>query len=404
MRSPVSVRRGVTLLAAAATGVAMLAVPSIAQALATPITIDSIAPNPFSPAGNSPRTDTVVHYTVGTAESVSVQVTNGATDVYDANLGAQVAGAQEWTWDGTDNASNAVPDGDYTITLTGSLSGPADSGSVAVDSTLPRLSAVHGGGATFYPVRDGYHDSWTTTVNVSEAGHVTLTIRNAHGAVVRTMRGRPFAAEHLVFTWNGRNRGGNIVPAGTYHWNYAETDAAGNHRSSATYSVHVSAKKLVRTRRVITRNGGGYAGADHQGCGAGVSKANSTFSGGVLLSVTCANRQGVALTAYTLKLPSAIKYTRMSFQMYGYSHRGYAVIVPLIYSSSIDDFEITRSAALTINSSSQAWRNLGSVSVRNHYVGRHVAHFVFGLGNQPGHPVDFDLKALRVTVGCYVLR
>lgn len=404
MRSTLSVRRGVTLLAAAATGVALLAVPSIAEALTPPITINSVSPNPFSANGNGFST-TTVDYTLGVDESdVSVHVTAGDVPVYDLDIGAQTAGPWQWTWDGRDNDSLAVADGTYTITVSDGTPADDATGTVDVDSTLPSLTSVHGGGATFYPVRDGYHDSWTTTVDVSEAGHVTLTIKNSNGVVVRTMRGLTFGPDHLVFTWNGRNSAGNLVPAGRYHFNYTETDAAGNHRTTANYSVYVSLKKLVKTTKVINHAGGAFAAANHQGCGAGVSKANSTFSGGVLLSVTCANRQGVALTGYNLRLPDAIKYGRMTFQMYGYSHRGYAVIVPLVYSSSANDFVLTRSSALTVNSSTKAWRGLGSAPVNGHYTGQHVVRFIFGIGNQPGHPVDFDLKSLRVTVGCSVLR
>lgn len=401
---PISLRRGVVLLAVAVTGAAVFAMPSFAEALAAPITIDSIAPSPFSPAGNSPRRETVLHYTVGAAESVSVQVTNGSsTDVYDANLGLQ-NGAQTWTWGGTDNLSQVVPDGTYTITLTGSLSGPADSITVDVDSTLPTLSRVRGDGVTFYPVRDGYHDSWTSTVNTSETGRVILTIKNAQGAVVRTMRAQPSGPAHLAFTWNGRTRSGKLVPAGRYHWYYTDTDTAGNHSRTPNFVVHVSLKKLVKTTKVVSRQGDAYAGTDHQGCGASTSKANSTFAHGLLLSVTCGNRQGIALAGYNVRLPTAVKYTRMSFKMYGYSHRGYAVIVPLIFSTEINDFELTRSSALTVSSSSRAWRSLGGVPVKGHFVGRHVAHFIFAIGNQPGHPVDFDLKSIKVSVGCYVLR
>lgn len=406
MRSPKSVRRGITLLAAAATGVALFAVPTTAQALSPAVIINSVAPNPFSPAGNSPNTETVVDYTLsGTGESVGIQVTNGAAAVvYHVDPFAETAGTYQWTWDGNDDFSQVVPDGTYTITLTatGSING-TDQHTVKVDSTRPVLTSISGGGTTFYPYPDGYHDTFKPGVNLSEHGMLTLTIKNSTGHVVRTLQAIKSAGRHAL-TWNGRNTAGNLVPAGKYHFNYTETDTAGNHRTTANFVVHVSAKKLVKTTKVLTRSGGAYATADHQGCGAGVSKANSTFAGGVLLSVTCSNRQGVALTAYNLRLPSAIKYTRMSFEMYGYSHRGFAVVVPLVYSSDIDDYVITRNSALVINSSTKAWRALGSVPVSGHYTGHHVAHFILGVGNRPDHPVDFDLKSLKITVGCVVLR
>lgn len=403
MRSPMSVRRGVTLLAAVATGAAVFAVPSIAQALAIPITINSIAPSPFSPAGNSPKTETTVDYTVGQDESVSVQVTNGATDVYDANFGTETAGTYQWMWDGTDNLSQPVADGTYTITLTGSLSGAAESQTVDTDSTLPSLSSVHGGGVTFYPVRDGYHDSWTTTVNVSETGVVVLTIKNAQGTVVRTMRGHPFGPSHLVFTWNGRNRAGHLVPAGRYHFNYRETDTAGNHRTTPNFVVHVSAKKLVKTRIAVTRDGASTAVVDHAGCGASVSKPNSHYPHGVLLSVDCTNHVGAAVAGYNLRLPGAIRYTRMSFQVYGYSPRAFAYAVPLVYSTNISDFEESR-APFAITSSSKGWHSMGTVSVAGHYTAGHVVHFAFGIGNQPNRPADFDVRSVRAIVTCIVLR
>jgi flagellar hook assembly protein FlgD len=398
-------RRGLTLLATTATGIALFAVPGVAAALSPAVIINSVAPNPFSPAGNSPKTETVVAYSVfGTGESVGIQVTQGATVVRQVTAVGEAAGDYQWTWDGRDDLSQVVPDGTYTITLTatGSINGTAQH-DVTVDSTRPVLTSITGGGTTFYPFPDRYHDTFKPAVTISERGTLALTIKNSTGHVVRTLQAIKSAGRHAL-TWNGRNTAGNLVPAGKYHWTYTETDAAGNHRTSASYIVHVSAKKLVKTTKVFTHNGGAFVGTDHQGCGAGVSRANSTYSSGVLLSVTCANKQGVALTAYSLRLPNAIKYGRMSFEMYGYSHRGYAVVVPLVYSTTANDFVLTRSAALTITSSSSAWRGLGSVPVSGHYVGQHVVHFIFGLGNRPGHPVDFDLKSLRVRVGCTVLR
>ena len=405
MRSILSVRRGTTLLAAVATGVAVLAVPSTAEAGVALIAINSVAPNPFSPAGNSPNTQTVVDYTLGADETdVQLQVLDaGATQVYVVDLGPQSAGTYQQSWDGTNSLSQPVPDGTYSIVVSAPLVPASASHTVRVDSTVPVLSSISGGGTTFYPVQDGYKDTFTPKANLSEHGTLTLTIKNAVGHVVRTIQAIKSAGLHGL-TWNGRNNAGNLVPAGKYHWNFTETDAAGNHHTSPNFGVYVSSKKLVKTTKVINHAGGAFAAANHQGCGASVSKANSTFSGGVLLSVTCANRQGVALTGYNLRLPDAIKYTRMSFQMYGYSHRGYAVIVPLVFSSTANDFVLTRSSALTVNSSSKGWRGLGSVPVKGHYTGQHLVRFIFGIGNQPGHPVDFDLKSLRLTVGCYVLR
>lgn len=406
MRSILSARRGITLLAAAATGVAVFAVPSAAEALTPAVIINSVAPNPFSPNGNSPNTTAIVDYTLSVDETdVQVHVSNGSTDVYVVDRFAETAGAYQWTWDGTDGLGHVQPDGLYTITVSatgGTVTGTA-SHSVRVDSTVPFLSSISGGGTTFYPHQDGYKDTFTPKVNLSERGTLALTIKNSAGHVVRVLQATRASGMHGL-TWNGRNTAGSLVPAGKYHWNFTETDAAGNHRTSANFAVHVSDKKLVKTTKVITHSGAPFATSGHQGCGASVSKANSTFAGGVLLSATCSNRQGVALTGYNLRLPGAIRYGRMTFQMYGYSHRGFAAIVPLVYSSDINDYDVIRSSPLVVSSSTKAWRTLGGVAVSGHYTGNHVVHFAFGLGNQPQHPADFDLRTVRVKIGCVILR
>jgi flagellar basal-body rod modification protein FlgD len=61
-----------------------------------------------------------VNITSPAAEPVSVSITNSAgTDIFDASVNA-VAGNNTFTWNGTNNAGQTVPDGLYTLVATGS--------------------------------------------------------------------------------------------------------------------------------------------------------------------------------------------------------------------------------------------------------------------------------------------
>jgi hypothetical protein len=93
----------------------------------------------------------------------------------------------------------------------------------------------------------------------------------------------------------------------------------------------------------------------------------------------------------------------MSVQGYGYSHRGFAFVLSLVYSTVIGDFEIAR-GPFEVNSSGAGWRSLGSVAVVGHNTRGHIVHLGFAVSNRPDQPADFDLKKLRITVGCYVLQ
>ena len=61
-----------------------------------------------------------VNITSPAAEAVSIQITNSAgTDIFDSSVKA-VAGNNTFTWNGTNNAGQTVPDGVYSLVATGS--------------------------------------------------------------------------------------------------------------------------------------------------------------------------------------------------------------------------------------------------------------------------------------------
>jgi flagellar basal-body rod modification protein FlgD len=61
----------------------------------------------------------------------------------------------------------------------------------------------------------------------SSAGDVKLEIRDASNRTLFTADGERSAGTH-VFTWDGRDANGNVMPAGNYHLVVTATDANGN--------------------------------------------------------------------------------------------------------------------------------------------------------------------------------
>lgn len=62
-------------------------------------------------------------FTTPSAEPVTIKITNGSgIDVRDASL-TSAAGANTWAWDGTDNTGAQLPDGAYTVAVTGNPTG-----------------------------------------------------------------------------------------------------------------------------------------------------------------------------------------------------------------------------------------------------------------------------------------
>ena len=73
------------------------------------------------------------------ASSVSMDIYNSSGNlVYNTNLGAQSAGSQSFTWDGTENSGQAAPSGNYTFSVVATGSG----GAAIAPSTFTQASVT----------------------------------------------------------------------------------------------------------------------------------------------------------------------------------------------------------------------------------------------------------------------
>jgi subtilisin family serine protease/flagellar hook assembly protein FlgD len=211
--------------------------------------VTTVAPSPFSPNADGVLDTTTVTYTLDQTQSVVLRIkdSNAATVRGPGALGTFGAGSHTWVWNGKAATGNVVPDGVYTVEITTSKAGGFTgfaSRTVKVDRAAPTLASVSGSGTTFYPVTDTYKDTFTTAVTTSESSRYALRVYNSHGTRVRTVSGGPFVAGRHSLTWDGRTAGGNLVPAGTYTYEFVVTDLAGNPRTTHRYTVYVSAKRL----------------------------------------------------------------------------------------------------------------------------------------------------------------
>ncbi len=207
--------------------------PILALAAAT-------SPMVFSPNGDG-RADTVaVPYTINEAGYLDGTVMNAAGAPVRSLISSVHAGAGRLVWDGRDNAGTVVPDGFYTISVTGiddagSSSAP-QAARVAVDTALSRVTSST---SVFYP-QDGdrYARSATLGYTLTSPATVRWVVADAAGAVVRTLSaGVPIAPGTVRVAWDGRSDAGSFVPPGTYY----STVTATSGQLSITDSVAVTA-------------------------------------------------------------------------------------------------------------------------------------------------------------------
>lgn len=187
------------------------------------VTIDSIAPNPFSPNGDGTEDTTTVTYSVNEAATVYVVVLNedGSEIVKTLVLAqSQAAGTYQSVWDGTDNDGSTVVDGTYWMAVL--AKDAAGNWGFALDLVIvnttggPTVSAYP---STISPNGDGTNDSTTITYSIDQAATVIyLVVLNSDGTEIVNLLVGPASATPGIYqqVWDGTNTLGAVVPDGTY--------------------------------------------------------------------------------------------------------------------------------------------------------------------------------------------
>ena len=357
----------------------------------------------ISPNGDRSGDTATLRFTLPDPESVTVRTLDREGRlVGSAALGTLARGPHTWTWRGLDARGARLPDGNYAIAVsTASPAGayPALAGYAAtlgiVDTVAPRLTRPAGDNVLFYPVHDGYRDTFAPGVTVSTPGVVTLTIRSASGAVARTLSAAR-GTGRTTLIWNGHDRRGRIVKSGTYRWQYSVTDAAGNRSTAANERVRVSGKKLVARVAYVQHRGSTYHSAGGTDSCSTARKRASGYQHGIALRNACPAATGdFAYAAYRFTVPGAIRYSRVAFQVYGRSqHR------PSQLSVAVDrtDGGLEIPAYVKVSRSGSHWHSIASVPAAGH-IGSHrgVSASVLLTGAYRGTN-DFDVRWARLRV------
>jgi subtilisin family serine protease/flagellar hook assembly protein FlgD len=375
--------------------------------------ITKLSPSTFSPSGDKIKDATRLSFYLPNSENVVVRFlsSSGALARGPLHLGTLAAGSHSWVWNGKTNAGHYVPSGIYTARIETSkvVNGATVYGlvtkNVRVDRVAPLMTSVTGGGATFYPVLDGYHDSFTPALTLHEAGKLVLVIRNSRGTV-RTISASKSSGRRSL-TWNGRSSTNHIVPAGTYQWYFKATDAVSNSRKGSAHTVYVSGRRLVGRSAVLTKNGSSYSsvGANIGSC-SGYSTAASDFKPyGVWLETVCEpDYDGfeVIHANYHFGLPGAVRYGTMKVQAYGNTLYAPSQIMSAVTTPATGEWDTI--GATKVSSGANYWYSVGSIAAAGHYSSAHVAVVSVGVDNNYGAPSDFDIRYVRLTITYSVLQ
>ncbi|HEU0243588.1 MAG TPA: FlgD immunoglobulin-like domain containing protein, partial [Candidatus Limnocylindrales bacterium] len=228
-------------------------IDTVAPTVVTPDPVEGAAPPTVTPNGDKVTETVALPYTASEAATITAVVTAAdGTTVVRTFTGKAAAGDGALAWDGRDKAGKPVPDGTYTVTLTGrdpaGNVGPT-SAPLTVD-VYGALSALARTQTQFYP-QDGdtlaprTKATWTMVAPAT----VTVTVRNAAGDVVRTAYAdRALAAGAASWTWNGKLDDGTFAPRGTYRI----TVRATNGTQGSTQSATVLADAFKLTTSVTT--------------------------------------------------------------------------------------------------------------------------------------------------------
>ena len=227
----------VTISAPGATPATMVLSPRAAPPGGSGESIDitdlGIAPAVITPNGDGKADGTRISFVLSAVARVSVRVEDAAGTVVAVPIeGRELqAGRSEVSWDGSDAGGSALPDGSYTVVVTG---GPpaamvSRSAPVIVDRVLGPLAVSP---SRFSPNGDGRLDQLSIDFDLTRSADVQVTLRSGSSALLMLLSG----------PWS----------AGPQHVDRDDTVATDALRDGP-YTVRVEATTTLGTRRLATR-------------------------------------------------------------------------------------------------------------------------------------------------------
>ncbi len=111
---------------------------------------------------------------------------------------------------------------------------------LTVETTLPKLVSSLGSPDPFSPDADGVDDTWNLAATCDKPADGTLELYDAQGNLIKTLddSSQVFSTE-LSFSWDGRDTGDGLCPAGRYAWELTLRDSIGNTSSPYKGTVDI---------------------------------------------------------------------------------------------------------------------------------------------------------------------
>ncbi|MDX6514207.1 MAG: hypothetical protein QOE36_3711, partial [Gaiellaceae bacterium] len=214
----------------------------------SPITGTHLARKVFSPSCDCLSGQADFSFKVRKAGRVTVTMVDSSgrevATVFDRSV---PRGRVHVTWGGSTSAHVIAPEGSYRPSIrlpdhsTVVLPNP-----IRIDITPPRIQVVKATPEQLVisPDADGRRDVLRVRYRVDEPAHALLGVNGERVLFTHTQRQQ----DQLV--WNGVARGGERLPAGTYHLTLGATDTAGNVPAS-TRSLTVRIRFIELARHTI---------------------------------------------------------------------------------------------------------------------------------------------------------
>ena len=164
------------------------------------------------------------------------------------------AGTASLRWDGRNAKGKAVPDGRYTIAISGrdAVGNVGDPAKITVD-VYAALADLARSPALFFPQdADRLARTATVTFRLQARAKVTIRVLDAAGAVVRTAYvDRTTQKGDAAWSWNGKITGGAYAKPGDYRIVVSATN--GQQRATTSTTVRADAFRLSTSAPGATR-------------------------------------------------------------------------------------------------------------------------------------------------------
>jgi len=210
-----------------------------------------VSPSSFEPVEDS----TLISFDTDKLAQLTVEVLSGNTVVKtysNFNGDNLAAGSHSVSWNGTNNAGNAVSNGLYTVRVTAINADGSDTDSVSVNvSTTPGypIITITDLTATPSPFEIGSDNVAVKFYLNQDADNINVQVKNG-STLVRQIANNSANQGWITLNWNGRDTNGNYVNDGTY----TISVLAENETGSDTETVTVRAESNIITNDGVIEN------------------------------------------------------------------------------------------------------------------------------------------------------